>query len=135
MYCKKQRIPIYLKKTVLKTTSHAIFNTKKVDLVRTGKLHSRNSHWEVLFQKRLCKIHKTLKNILFKTLKIAGFSFLIKSQENWNCQKQPLEMFCKKILQNFTGKRLFVVSLISLEFQKSKTDSDTGTFQWNLRNF
>ena len=30
-YCKKQRIPIYITKTVLRT-SNAIFNMKKVDL-------------------------------------------------------------------------------------------------------
>ena len=32
LFCKKRRIPIYLKKTVLKRTSNIIFNTKKVDL-------------------------------------------------------------------------------------------------------
>ena len=32
LYCKKQRILIYLTKTVLKTTSNAIFNMKRVDL-------------------------------------------------------------------------------------------------------
>ena len=32
LYCKKQRIPIYLTKTVLKRTSNAMFNMKKVDL-------------------------------------------------------------------------------------------------------
>ena len=31
-YCKKRRIPMYLTKTVLKRTSKAIFNMKKVDL-------------------------------------------------------------------------------------------------------
>ena len=32
LYCKKRRIPIYLTKTVLKRTSHTIFNMKVVDL-------------------------------------------------------------------------------------------------------
>ena len=32
LYFKKYRIPIYLTKTVLKRTSHAIFNMKIVDL-------------------------------------------------------------------------------------------------------
>ena len=31
LYCKKRRIPIYLTKSVLKRTSNAIFNMKKVD--------------------------------------------------------------------------------------------------------
>ena len=31
LYCKKQKIPIYLTQTLLKRTSSAIFNIKKID--------------------------------------------------------------------------------------------------------
>ena len=62
------------------------------DLKNFSKLqvNTRSSHPEVFCKKMFLKILQISQKNVF-----AGVPFLIKLQvETWNCQKQPLEMFC-----------------------------------------
>ena len=75
LYCKKWRIPIYLTKIVLRRTSNAIFNMKKVERVTwTNKLFHRSlkvncssillSHVLTLMLKRLIFCFQSMDNYL-----------------------------------------------------------------------